>query len=208
MKRGKFIVIDGGEGSGKGTQIEFLKKLYPKALFTREPGGSQYGEEIRNLMLKSPISKDASAETQFALVWGARADHIWKKVNPALEKGIDVITDRFDSSTYAYQVYGQEGSHLKDLFMLIRKTFLKSCTPDLYLFLEVAPEEGAKRVAARKGETNHFDERKIEFHNRVREGYKEFQSLFSDVVKTVNANPSIEVVHEAVGRIISETLKS
>jgi dTMP kinase len=207
MARGKFIVIDGGEGSGKGTQIEHLKKLYPDALFTREPGGSPYAEDIRNLMLNSPLSKDASAETQFALVWGGRADHVWKKINPALERGQHVICDRFDTSTFAYQVYGQGGDHLKDLFMLIRKTFLKNCVPDLYLFLEVSPEEGARRVALRKGEVNHFDERKVEFHNRVREGYKEFQRLFSDVVKVVDANKPVEVVREQVVRIINDTLK-
>lgn len=206
MKRGKFIVIDGGEGSGKGTQIEYLKSLYPDALFTREPGGSEYGEEIRNLMLKSPLAKDASAETQFALVWGGRADHIWKKINPALERGQNVFSDRFDSSTFAYQLYGQEGNDLKDLFFPIREKFLKHCTPDAYIFLEVTPLEGARRVASRKGEINHFDERKIEFHNRVRQGYKEFEKAFPGIVRTIDANPAVEIVKENLLRVIKEIL--
>jgi dTMP kinase len=157
-------------------------------------------------MLNSPLSKDASAETQFGLIWAGRADHVWKKINPALEKGINVVSDRFDSSTYAYQIFGQEGNDLEELFFLIRKKFLKNCTPDLYIFLEVTPEEGVRRVAKRKGEVNHFDERKIEFHNRVRDGYKKFAGLFPDQVKIVDANPTFEIVRENVVRILKDVL--
>jgi dTMP kinase len=211
MSRGKFIVIDGGEGAGKGTQIQRLKELYPDILFTREPGGSEYAEEIRHVMLKSPLAKDASAETQFALVWGGRADHIWRKVNPALEKGIHVISDRFDSSTFAYQIYGQEGSDLKDLFFMIREKFLKHCVPDLYIVFDISPEESLRRTRERAnlfGESNHFDEREVNFHERVRSGYRAFAKLFPERVKVVDANKSKEEVFKALLEIVGPLLKN
>ncbi len=209
MKKGKLIVIDGGEGSGKSTQIQFLKEKYPLALFTREPGGSEYGEEIRNLMLKSPLAKDASAETQFGLIWANRADHVEKKIRPALEKGINVISDRFDSCTFAYQIYGQEGTDLKDLFFEIRKTFLKGCVPDLYVFFDISPEESLKRTTVRAnlfGESNHFDERKVEFHARVREGYAEFARLFPKNTKIINAHGSKEEVRKSLQKVLDPIL--
>ncbi|MDE1874662.1 MAG: dTMP kinase [Patescibacteria group bacterium] len=209
MAKGIFIVIDGGEGAGKGTQIARLKEAYPEALFTREPGGSEYAEEIRNIMLKSPLAKGASAETQFGLVWAARADHIRRKVMPALESGRHVISDRFDSSTFAYQLHGQGGLHLRDLFFAVRKQFLGDCMPDLYLFLEVDPEESIRRTKQRAtlfGESNHFDEREVTFHNRVREGYREFARLFPGNCRTVDANRSIEEVWKSIEDIIKPLL--
>ncbi len=209
MKKGKFIVIDGGEGSGKSTQLQFLKEKYPKALFTREPGGSEYGEEIRNLMLKSPLAKEASAETQFGLIWANRADHIARKVRPALDNGVNVISDRFDSSTFAYQIYGQEGTELKDLFFEIRKIFIKECVPDLYVFFDISPEESIKRTTMRAnlfGESNHFDERKIEFHRRVREGYAEFAKIFPKNVRIIDASGSKEEVWKSFQKILDPIL--
>jgi len=112
MKKGTFIVIEGGEGCGKSTLLEYLREEALKVLwreekvaFTREPGGSPFAEEIRLLMLGS-LSKQANGLTQFGLAWASRADHIKNLIRPHLENGIHVISDRFDSSTYAYQVHG------------------------------------------------------------------------------------------------------
>lgn len=207
MARGKFIVIDGGEGAGKGTQIQRLKELYPGALFTREPGGSEYAEEIRNVILNSPNAKGASAETQFALFWAARADHIKRKIAPALDAGRHVVTDRFDSSSYAYQMHGQEGAHsLKDLFFILRERFLGEYVPDLYIFFEVDPEIGAQRVASRKGEVNHFDERAKDFHERVMQGYREFAKSYPDRVRFVSANGTREEVAASLLEILRPLL--
>ncbi len=174
--KGKFLVIDGGEGSGKSTLMSFLPEIFDRQKFlaTREPGGSPFAEEIRNLMLTNKESGSASPETQFGLIWAARHDHLTKKIIPALEDGVHVVSDRFDSSTYAYQIFGQEAPQLEKLFWDIREIYLRDHKPDLYIFLDIDPELGLKRVASRKKETDHFDRRKLPFHKKIREGYMEF----------------------------------
>lgn len=203
MKRGKFIVIDGGEGVGKTTLINFLPKIFPneKFVITREPGGSVFAEEIRTLMLSHAESKKASPETQFGLIWAARHDHLTKKVIPALEKGIHVISDRFDSSTYAYQIFGQEAPHLEKLFWDIRKIYLRDREPDLYIFLDIDPRQGLKRVALRRKDRDHFDDRDVAFHTRIREGYLEFMKKVPSVI--INTSGSVEEAK----RKFSEALK-
>jgi len=209
MKKGKFIVIDGCDGAGKGTQIEFLKKMYPDALYTREPGGSPYGEEIRAVILKSPNAKQASALTHLCLFFAARHDHIKNIIAPALARGQNVISDRFDSSTFAFQYSGMQGEGLLDLFFMLREICLGDTTPDLYLFLDVDPKESMKRTAARAGatgETNHFDERAKDFHARIRDGYLEFQKRFSDSVKVVDANGDRETVWKNIQQVLEPIL--
>ena len=188
---GKFIVIDGGEGSGKTTILKWFAKtpLGKKVLITHEPGGAELAHKIRALDL-SKKAKEAGAETQFCLMWAARADHLKNKIIPALAKGVSVISDRFDSSTFAYQIYGQEARHLEKLFWQTREIFLRERKPDLYIFLDVKPEVGLKRVAGRKEAKTHFDERASAFHQRVRAGFLRF---FKNVPhKIIDANQSMK----------------
>lgn len=189
--KGKFIVIEGGEGSGKSTMVKIAKEHFPNVLITREPGGSPFAEMIRTLIL-SDEAKDAHGETQFGLFWAARFDHVHNKVKPALEQGIHVLTDRFDSSSYAYQIYGQEAKHLKDLFLKMREVYLREHTPDLYIYFQVDPQEGLRRVAERKGKANHFDTRTIDFHHRIHDGYLDFLSLVPHEIVDAN-KPMVEV---------------
>lgn len=205
MIRGKLIVIDGGEGSGKSTLMKFLPEIFneQKFLATREPGGSPFAEEIRTLMLSRPESKNASPETQFGLVWGARHDHVTKKILPALTSGTHVISDRFDSSTYAYQIFGQEAPHLEKLFWEIRKIYLRDVTPDLYIFLDVDPATGLKRVASRHKETDHFDQRKLDFHTRIRQGYLEFMKKVPSVI--IDSNGTIEEAKKKFFEVLRKT---
>lgn len=192
-RKGKFIVIDGGEGSGKSTLMNFLPEiLTTKFLATREPGGSVFAEEIRKLALTHPESRSASPETQFGLVWAARHDHLIKKIIPALQSGVSVFSDRFDSSTYAYQIYGQEAPQLEKLFWEVRKVYLRECQPDLYIFLDVDPAEGLRRVAARRKELDHFDRREMSFHRRIREGYLSFLRRVPHII--INTNCGFEEV--------------
>lgn len=205
-KRGKFIVIDGGEGSGKTTMARKVQELFPKReiVMTREPGGTPYAEEIRTLAL-GETAKEASAETQFALVWGARHDHLKKLIVPSLQEGKHVVSDRFDSSTYAYQMYGQEAPQLKKLFFEMRKVYLKERTPDLYIFFDVTPEEGLRRAALRKEGVNHFDERRLDFHRRVRKGYLEFLKKVPHVV--IKTDRTLEEVQKDFVAVLSKIFK-
>lgn len=202
-ERGKFIVIEGGEGSGKSTMVKIAKEHFPRMLITREPGGSPFAEMIRNLILCDE-AKDAHGETQFGLFWAARFDHVHNKVKPALEMGTHVLTDRFDSSSFAYQIYGQEAKHLKDLFLKMREVYLKEYTPDLYIYLQVDPKEGLRRVAERKGRANHFDARAIDFHHRLHEGYMDFLTLVPH--KIINANESMGGVQSHFLKILKDVL--
>src|SRR3989344_7639591 len=116
MQKGKFIVIDGIDGSGKGTQVKLLKRALGKnTIFTHEPGGTPKAEAIRKLLLER--KKEFSTPlADFLLFWAARADHVEKVILPALRAGKNVITDRFDSSTLAFQICAEQAPELKSLF--------------------------------------------------------------------------------------------
>jgi dTMP kinase len=194
MKKGKFIVVEGGEGAGKGTQIKKLKEDFSDLIVvTHEPGGSPYAEEIRNLILKSPNAGQADAKTLFALFWAARADHLKNTIVPALLAGKMVISDRFDSSTFAYQIFGQEAKELETFFWQMRDFYLVDTKPDFYIYFDVTVEEGLRRKYGQgEDEVNHFEERKVDFHRRMREGYTEF--FKSQPHTIIDANlPSDEV---------------
>ncbi|MDO8562131.1 MAG: dTMP kinase, partial [bacterium] len=121
MARGKFIVIDGIDGSGKGKQVELLKRTLGKnVIFTHEPGGTPKAEKIRKLLLERTEETPAPL-ADFLLFWAARADHVEKVILPALRAGKTVITDRFDSSTFAFQVYAERFPESESLFEECRK---------------------------------------------------------------------------------------
>lgn len=205
--RGTFIVLEGGEGAGKGAVRKFLEGQFPEAVFTREPGGTPLAEKIRAVMI-CPEATEANAETQLALVFASRFEHIRAKIRPALEAGTTVISERFDSSTYAYQIHGQEASYLKPLFTEFRKLLGKT-VPDLYIFLDVDVATGVKRVLQNQKKeepVDHFEKRSPAFHERVREGYAEF---FKKVPHTiVDASRPLEEVQNEVLDIIRKYLRS
>jgi dTMP kinase len=194
MKKGLFIVVDSGEGAGKSCQLNRALETYGDSLvLTREPGGSLYAEEIRQLILKSPNAGQADAKTLFALFWAARADHMKNTILPALEAGKTVITDRFDSSTFAYQIIAQGATELKDFFWQMRDFYLGDLKPDLYIYFDIDPVIGLTRKNKQGGEElNHFEARKIDFHNRLRDGFKEFITHVPHVV--IDASQPIDKV--------------
>lgn len=189
MKIGKFFVLEGGEGSGKSTQIKKVQEYFgERVLITREPGGSPYAEEIRSLILHSPHAKQADAKTHFALFWAARADHMKNTILPALARGQNVICDRFDSSTYAYQIFAQGATELKEFFWDMRRFYLGDAVPSRYIFLNVEPRIGLLRKKKQEeSELNHFDERDIAFHTRMREGLLNFFTQVPHSVIDANA---------------------
>lgn len=196
MTRGAFIVIEGGEGSGKTSHLKKLKEEYPEVVTSREPGGSPYAEEIRNIILHSDYAADADAKTHFALFWAARADHLRYTIIPALESGQHVITDRFDASTYAYQVFGQQARELEEMFFEMRDFYLGNWKPDLYIYLDVSSEKGLRRRSNDKGTNTHFDERDVQFHQDMRRG---FETFFERVPhQTIDADADADTVYEGL----------
>jgi dTMP kinase len=186
-KKGYFIVLDGGDGSGKTTLLERAAEYYGnEVVFTREPGGSPYAEEIRNLIVDSSNAKQADAETMFALFWASRADHLKNTIIPALSSGKIVISSRFDSSTYAYQNVAQGAGHLKKLFWVVRDHFLGEYKPDVYVYLDLDSKIGLARKKVQVGKKmDHFEKRNIEFHEALRLGYKEFFANKDHDIKSV-----------------------
>lgn len=172
--RGKFIVIEGGEGAGKGVCVSFLKEQLvgrDDIIFTREPGGTLVAEKIRALLLdRNNIGM--SPLTELFLFCGARAQHVNELIKPALESGKNVICDRFEASTVAYQIYGrQRPEYIEALnrFNIIAKAGIES---DLVIYLDVNPRIGLERkYKSQEGLCSRFDEEKLSFHERVREGF-------------------------------------
>lgn len=205
MKKGLFIVVDSGEGAGKTSQLKKLQGLLGDSLvLTREPGGSPYAEEIRNLILKSPNAGQADAKTMFGLFWAARADHLKNTVSPALEAGKTVVSDRFDSSTFAYQIVAQGAGDLEKLFWQMRDFYLGDLKPDLYVYFDIDPVIGLSRKNKQGGEElNHFEARKIDFHNALRAGYKEFIKHVPHAV--IDASQPIEKVWEDFKKVLEKS---
>ena len=204
--RTPIIVVDGGEGSGTTTMstklTESLRAQNVPVVHTREPGGTNapFAETIRELILSS-AAKAASAETMFGLFWASRHEHLLRTILPALQAGRAVIIDRFDSSTYAYQVMAQECPGLEKLFWDTRKLYLGEVEALVhYVVLDVDPKIGVARAKQRGGIPTHFDERKLDFHRRVREGYKAFLNKNRAPSWVVDASkPEHEVFGECLG---------
>lgn len=171
--KGKFITLEGGEGSGKSTQIQFildaLKQKGIPVISTREPGGSAGAELIRNLLVKGDVHR-WDAVTEALLMNAARRDHVRNLIIPALEKGTWVICDRFSDSTLAYQGYGHGValSYLHALYELIAG----SLTPDLTFVFDLDPRVGLERARRRSDSEDRFERMSLEFHDRIREGFR------------------------------------
>jgi dTMP kinase len=176
MTRGRFISLEGIEGSGKTTQAavlaDALRARGNQVMLTREPGGTRAGECIREILLDRSVALAAAAE--LLLVLADRAQHVREKLRPALEAGQIVISDRYSDSTIAYQGHGR-GLDLK-LVRELNRFASDGITPDLTIVLDCEPETGLERSKARTKvpviANDRFEAEQIEFHRRIREGFR------------------------------------
>jgi dTMP kinase len=174
--RGRFISFEGGEGSGKSTQIKILAerlagvKLH--TLVTREPGGSPGAEIIRHLVL-SGMGKLLGPEAETLLFAAARDDHARTVIEPALKQGTWVLSDRFSDSTRVYQ--GTLGHVSPGLLNAMQRVTIGDLKPDLTIILDVPVEIGLERAAARRGKAaaDRFESEDISFHQQLREAYRQ-----------------------------------
>ncbi|HBM45857.1 MAG: Thymidylate kinase [Parcubacteria group bacterium GW2011_GWF2_38_76] len=208
IKKGKFIVIEGDDGSGKSSAIDYLKKKFggrKDVVFSKEPGGTLVGDKIRTI-LQDKENEDMSVMTDLLLYSASRAENIEKVILPALNSGVHVICDRFDLSTLAYQIYARGRQDYLKFFEKLNKFVIADCKPDLYLFLDVSPEIGAERSRKRGEELSRFDAKSIEFHSRVRDGYR--VHLRQKPHKIIDTNcMSLEDVRVKAHKIIVSILK-
>ena len=179
MASGRFITFEGGEGSGKSTQakrlLDALRARGVDALLTREPGGSPFAEQMRELILNPAIASHTPL-SEALLFYAARADHLHKTIRPALGVGRWVICDRFSDSTRVYQC--DAGGLPLEVFNTLEQMVVTLTFPDLTFILDVPAEVGLGRVATRRlaqalsGEApDAFEKRDVEFHERLRVGY-------------------------------------
>ena len=175
--KGKFIVIEGIDGCGKTTQIIEISKWLPKSglmlkdsrlIQTREPGGSLLGKKLRNLILDNDKNNQPSSLAELLLYSADRAEHVSKIISPALNKGNWVISDRFSGSTLAYQGYGRNIN--REIIKTIESIVCQGESPDLTIFLEIAPEESIFR---RKNKLpDRIESEGIKFLEKVNKGFK------------------------------------
>jgi len=174
--RGRFITFEGGEGSGKSTQIrrlaERLDAAKLRAIVTREPGGSPGAEIIRHLVL-SGMGKLLGPDAETLLFAAARDDHVRTVILPALNQGVWVLCDRFFDSTRVYQ--GQLGQVLPGLVNAMQRVTIGDLKPDLTFILDVPVEIGLQRAAVRRGNAvaDRFEAEDVQFHQNLREAYRQ-----------------------------------
>jgi len=208
VARGKFLSIEGGEGAGKSTQVRRLAdELRARGLdviVTREPGGSEGGEAIRDLLMQGEV-KRWSSHTEALLFAAARADHVEKVIQPALGIGTWVISDRFIDSSRAYQ--GVAGG-IDDAAVLALHGFgSRGLLPDRTLVLEVPPEIGAERAAARDGAAaDRFAARERAFHDDVAAAFRRFAGAEPDRVRLIDAGGDVDAVAAGVIEAIADLL--
>ena len=202
MRRGKFITIDGVEGAGKSTQIDFIYNLLKskgiKLILTREPGGTDLGERIRELLLGNDIDSMHS-DTELLLMFADRNEHIQTKVIPALESGHWVLSDRFTDASYAYQGGGR-GLDVKRIAEL-EKWVLQGFVPDLTFLLDVDIELGMRRIKSR-GMKDRIEQETMDFFARVRDSYIQRSQMFPDRIKLIDATKSIENTSQQIKNIL------
>lgn len=198
MQNGKFITIEGLEGAGKSTQIKhicaYLENKGVEFLTTREPGGSDLGEKIRQLLLKDK-SLQISPMTELLLMFSARSEHICKVIKPALEKGKWVISDRFTDSSFAYQGGGRliAKADIKKLEELVQK----DCHPDITFFLDVDVETGMRRLENRV-EKDKIEQERDDFFIRARDVFIQRAKDEPKRIKIIDASQNIKTVETEI----------
>lgn len=204
--RGRFITFEGGEGSGKSTQIkllaERLKTSGVRTLVTREPGGSPGAEIVRHLVLAG-VGKILGASGEALLFAAARDDHVHNVIAPALKRGEWVLCDRFTDSTRVYQ--GKLGSADPKLIRAMERVTIGELTPDLTIILDVPAEVGMARAAKRRGQEapDRFEAEDIGFHRRLRDAYRQVADEEPDRCVVIDAEQDIEAIAGHIWNVVA-----
>lgn len=203
MKRGRLITVEGIDGSGKTTLIEhictYLRKRNIQVLQTREPGGTETGEALRDILLRR-VDLAMHADTELLLMFSARMEHLEKVIRPAMETGIWAVVDRFIDATYAYQGGGRGVS--ADRIRLLEEWVLKGLSPDLTILMDLPVEISLARTTVRKETTDRFELQNQKFKNTVREAYLERAAQEPDRIQVVDASEDLAVVKQDVQNIL------
>jgi dTMP kinase len=207
--RGKFISFEGGEGSGKSTQIKKLAERLATAklrtIVTREPGGSPGAEIIRHLVL-SGMGKLLGPNAETLLFAAARDDHVRTVIQPALSQGTWVLCDRFFDSTRAYQ--GRLGQVAPGVLNAMQRVTIGDLKPDLTIILDIPVEVGMQRAAVRRGKgvPDRFEAEDLQFHQDLREAYKQIAAEDPQRCVLIDANADADAVAAQVWKALRDHL--
>ena len=198
MRKGYFITFEGGEGTGKSTQLALVKEALEqrgiKACVTREPGGTELAEEIRGVLL-SPRNETVDPTTELLLMFAARAQHLARVILPAVDRGEWVLCDRFTDATYAYQHGGRgvDGDKIATLERLVQM----GVNPDLTLLFDAPIEISLQRMRDR-GALDRFEQEGLEFMQRVRSAYLTRARGESERFRVIDATATVDEVRASV----------
>lgn len=206
--RGKFITVEGIEGAGKSSSLAYIRELLDSAdrkhVFTREPGGTELGEAVRRLLLDHKHSGMGN-DAELLLIFGARAEHIERVINPALEAGTWVLCDRFTDASYAYQGGGRgiDRARIGSLEQWVQGDL----RPDLTLLLDLPVETGLAR-AGNRSEPDRFEVEHRSFFEGVRKAYLEIAEREPERVKVIDASLSIDQVRDRIAAVLGRYLSA
>lgn len=209
-KRGQFIVVEGLEGAGKSTALQslhdYLAQRVSEVIITREPGGTALGETLRNVVKACGDSSPIVSMSELLIMYAARVQHVEQVIKPALERGVWVLCDRFELSTYAYQGAGR-GIAVTDIDTL-SALCLRGFSPDLTLFLDINPELGLKRIQQR-GARDRFEQEPLPFFMAINQCYQQ-HLVHNPTIKRIDASQPLAQVqaalYETLGLFIKDLL--
>lgn len=207
MEKGKFITLEGGEGAGKSTQMAYIEESLKKAgktvRVTREPGGTEISEAIRELLLDHRRTAMVG-DTELLLMFAARAQHIAELIKPALAQGEWVLCDRFTDATYAYQGGGRGID--TDRIATLENWVQGALRPDLTILLDLPVDVGLSR-AGERGDLDRFEREKQEFFERVRQAYLDLAASHPNRYRIIDASQDIPQVKGQIDEVLRPVLE-
>ncbi|MBE9526911.1 MAG: dTMP kinase [Proteobacteria bacterium] len=204
MYKGKFITIEGSEGAGKSTNIQYIQDYLQAKnidfIATREPGGTPIAEKIRDLLLDKK-NTSLCEDTELLLMFAARSQHLNELIIPALEAGKWVLSDRFTDATYAYQGGGR--GLAKNKISQLEQWVQGDLRPDATILLDIPVELGMERVRNR-GETDRFEEEQMSFFKRIRDTYLQLAKDNPQRFHIINTEPAIDEVYQQLKLVLDQ----
>jgi dTMP kinase len=197
--KGLFITLEGVDGAGKSSHVEWLAEHYREAgrtvVFTREPGGTPLGEKLREIVLHDAMHP----ETEALIMFAARREHVERVIRPALARGDVVISDRFTDASFAYQCGGRGLS--EDRLSTLEAWVHGDLQPDLTLLFDVPGEIAQARLGAAR-EPDRFERERIDFHGRVRDAYLRRAALYPNRIRILDGSRSLDEVRAQVAAVL------
>ncbi len=205
MKRGLFITLEGGEGAGKSSCLDFVRDWLEQrgqdVVVTREPGGTPLGERIRDLLLHGRDGMSPDAE--LLLMFAARAEHLNQVIRPALERGTNVVCDRFTDATYAYQGAGRGVAG--ERIAVLEQWVQQGLRPNLTLLLDLPVTQGLARAGTRSA-PDRFEREQQAFFERVRNAYLDAAAREPKRIRVIDASREIAAVQEQLAAALAATV--